>query len=141
MTTNKKWRVRTFALIYFACLFTFVGPTAQTQPPIVEPIIVEPVTPKEYARDLAKTLYGWNQAQFKCLAVLWGKESAWNPTAVSPTNDHGIPQRNMPNATSAEKKAFLEDTEAQIEWGLGYIKHRYETPCNAWSFWQKNNWY
>ena len=102
---------------------------------------MEPVTPKEYAKDLAKTLYGWNQAQFKCLAILWGKESAWNPTAVSPTNDHGIPQRNMPNATSAEKKAFLEDTEAQIEWGLGYIKHRYETPCNAWSFWQKNNWY
>jgi hypothetical protein len=31
--------------------------------------------------------------------------------------------------------------ETQIRWGLWYIETRYGTPCGAWSFWQRNNWY
>ena len=29
----------------------------------------------------------------------------------------------------------------QIKWGLDYMKDRYGSACDAWSFWQSNNWY
>ena len=29
----------------------------------------------------------------------------------------------------------------QIKWGLGYIKALYNSPCNAWAFWQRAGWY
>lgn len=29
----------------------------------------------------------------------------------------------------------------QIEWGLDYMKDRYGSACDAWSFWQANGWY
>jgi hypothetical protein len=29
----------------------------------------------------------------------------------------------------------------QIEWGLGYIQGRYQTPCGAWEKSQASGWY
>jgi hypothetical protein len=107
----------------------------------VEPTPLNP----EQARLVAKKKladYGWaNKEQWKCLNWVWGKESAWNYQAVSPTKDHGIPQRNMPNHTTAEKINFLKDPVKQIEWGLGYIEHRYGSPCKAKLFKERNGWY
>ena len=107
----------------------------------VEPTGLNP----EQARKLAKSKlddFGWTTTkEWNCLNWMWGKESAWNYKAVSPTNDHGIPQRNMPTATKAQKRSFLNDPVAQINWGLGYIKHRYGSPCKAKAFWLKNRWY
>ena len=113
--------------------------------PIKKEIIVKPieVTPA-VARSIAKKKlaeFGWDKAQWKCLNWVWGKESAWNYKAVSPTNDHGIPQRNMPKHTKEQKLAFLKDPLRQIEWGLGYIQHRYDTPCKARAFKERNGWY
>lgn len=114
--------------------------------PIKKEIKVE--KPKEVTPAMARKLalsklddYGWSKAEWSCLNWMWGKESAWNYKAVSPTNDHGIPQRNMPKATKEQKRSFLNDPAAQIDWGLGYIKHRYGTPCKARAFWERNNWY
>lgn len=109
---------------------------------VEKPKVVE-VTPA-VARKIAYSKldeYGWNKVQWACLNWVWGKESAWNYKAVSKTNDHGIPQRNMPNATKAEKIAFLKDPIKQIEWGLGYIEHRYQTPCKARAFKERYGWY
>jgi len=107
----------------------------------VEPTPLNP----EQARLVAKKKladYGWaNKEQWKCLNWVWGKESAWNYQAVSPTKDHGIPQRNMPNHTTTEKINFLKDPVKQIEWGLGYIEHRYGSPCKAKLFKERNGWY
>lgn len=72
---------------------------------------------------------------------MWGKESAWDYTAISPTDDYGIPQRHMRHNTPKQIDAFLENPQTQIDWGLNYIKERYGSPCEAWSFWQKNRWY
>lgn len=139
---QQKWRVRGFALIYLTALFTFTAPISATISPTLDPAEVEELNdPRVTARIIADRDYGWDKTQFTCLSRLWGKESAWNPQAVSSTNDHGIPQRNMPNATQAQKDAFLADTRGQIVWGLNYISIRYDTPCNAWQFWQKNRWY
>lgn len=139
---QQKWRVRGFAVVYLTALFTLTAPLSATTSPTLDPVKVKKLTdPREMARSVAQADYSWGKQQFSCLSKLWGKESAWNPQAVSPTNDHGIPQRNMPRNTQAEKDAFLADTRGQILWGLNYISIRYNTPCNAWEFWQKNRWY
>jgi hypothetical protein len=139
---NNKWKVKGLAIIYLTALFTFTAPLSATTSPVLDPAKVKQLTdPRYIARNIAQKDYSWDRKQFTCLSRLWGKESAWNPKAVSPTNDHGIPQRNMPRHTQKQKDAFLNDTRGQILWGLNYISIRYNTPCNAWQFWQKNRWY
>ena len=107
----------------------------------VEPTPLNP----EQARKLAKSKlddFGWTTSkEWKCLNWMWGKESAWNYKASSPTKDHGIPQRHMSKNSKAEIHAFQTDPVAQITWGLNYIKHRYGSPCKAKSFWELNRWY
>lgn len=115
---------------------------------VVKPIVkkTEPLigTTPASARKLAMSKlddYGWSTKQWSCLNRMWGKESAWNYKAASPTKDHGIPQRHMSKDTKAEIHAFMSDPVKQINWGLGYIKARYGNPCSAWKFWQANHWY
>ena len=90
---------------------------------------------KDYARKLV------TQKEYGCLTKLWGKESAWNPRAKSPTNDYGIPQRNMPNHSKKQRENFLRNPKAQIDWGIGYIRHRYGTVCKALEHHKRRNWY
>jgi len=73
--------------------------------------------------------------QYKCLASLYGKESAWNYRAYNKSSGTvGIPQ--------GKSVWLLTATPIQqTEWGLRYIKHRYSTPCNAWDHWRKYNWH
>lgn len=120
----------------------------QTPIPVKEVVkVVQPLqgTTPETAKSIArKSLadFGWKQTEFSCLAKLWGKESAWNYKAVNKrTHDHGIPQRHMSHNTTAQRAAFLSDPVVQINWGLKYIDHRYDTPCRALDFWKRNNWY
>lgn len=90
---------------------------------------------QNYARKLV------SYKEFPCLVELWQKESNWRPEAKSPTKDYGIPQRNMPNHTKAEIKAFRSSWAKQIEWGVGYIRHRYGTACQALAHHKQKNWY
>jgi hypothetical protein len=88
------------------------------------------MTPKQYA------YYSLNDLkQYKCLASLYGKESAWNYRAYNKSSGTvGIPQ--------GKSVWLLTATPIQqTEWGLRYIKHRYSTPCNAWDHWRKYNWH
>jgi len=92
------------------------------------------VTYKEYALHLLH----YDKQQHICLLRLYGKESAWNPKAVGNlTGTHrvyGIPQG---------KSEWLKDQDgyAQVRWGLGYIEHRYSTPCKAYDHWKAYNWH
>ena len=97
--------------------------------------------PKQYARSIAKEQYNWDKEQHKCLGILWGKESAWNFQAESPTQDYGIPQRHMRKNTQEEIDTFMQNPQTQIKWGLNYIEKRYGSPCEAWEFWSVNRWY
>jgi hypothetical protein len=115
---------------------------------VVKPPKVVIEQPKELTPAQARKLaysklddFGWTSKQFTCLNQMWGKESAWNYKAASPTKDHGIPQRHMSNNTKAEIHAFQIDPVAQIQWGLKYIDSRYGSPCRAWEFWKRNHWY
>ena len=71
--------------------------------------------------------------QYQCVEMLWTKESNWNPAARNGSH-YGIPQ--MKNV-----KLRSMDGYTQIDWGLRYIKGRYQTPCKAWVFHQANGYY
>ena len=92
------------------------------------------VTYKEYALHLLH----YDYVQYKCLTILWGKESAWNPEAIGNLNGsqrvYGIPQG---------KSEWLKDQDgyAQVRWGLSYIDNRHSTPCKALDHWKVHNWY
>ena len=85
---------------------------------------------------------------YKCLAVLYGKESAWNYKAVGNLSGtqrvYGIPQG---------KSEFLRTANPlqQIDWGLRYIGHRYgyvrtiegmqPNTCKALNHWKRKGWH
>ena len=87
------------------------------------------VSYKEYALHLLH----YDYEQYKCIAILYGKESAWNPKAVNGSH-HGIPQG---------RSEWLKDQDGytQVRWGLLYIEHRYSTPCKALDHWRAFNWH
>ena len=88
------------------------------------------MTPKQYA------YYSLNDIkQYKCIATLYGKESAWNPKAYNKSSGTvGIPQ--------GKSVWLLTATPIQqVEWGLRYIKARHGTPCRALDHWKKHNWH
>ena len=86
------------------------------------------ITAKEYA-----ALRLDNTQQYKCLAILYGKESAWNENAQSGSH-YGIPQGKSEYLKTASKYE-------QVDWGLAYIEHRYGTPCAALRFFRENNYH
>ena len=71
--------------------------------------------------------------EYRCLELLWTRESNWNYKAKSKTSSaRGIPQ--ILNLKT-------NDPYDQINLGIKYIKSRYQTPCNAWAYWLKNKHY
>ena len=83
---------------------------------------------KQYAKEATS-----NGKQWSCLSKLYGKESAWNHLADNPhSSAFGIPQ-------ILGLKTL--DPYKQIDLGIKYIKHRYDSPCKAWKFHQKHGWY
>ena len=91
--------------------------------------------PKQYIsyKEYAYYALGYNLKEYKCLSILYGKESAWNPGAVNGSH-YGIPQG---------KSEWLKDQDGytQIQWGLDYIGHRYGEPCIALDHWSKYGWH
>ena len=85
---------------------------------------------------------------YKCLSILYGKESAWNYKAIGNlTGTHrvyGIPQG---------KSEWLRTANPyqQIDWGLRYIGHRYgytkthegmqPNTCKALDHWKRKGWH
>jgi len=64
-----------------------------------------------------------NAKQYRCLEILWNKESRWDPRADNPKSSaYGIPQL---------LKLREHDPYKQIDLGLKYISKRHSTPCKA----------
>jgi hypothetical protein len=91
--------------------------------------------PKQYVsyKEYALHLLGYNYKEYKCLSILYGKESAWNPKAANGSH-YGIPQG---------RSEWLKDQDgyAQVRWGLDYIGHRYGEPCIALDHFRRFNWH
>jgi hypothetical protein len=74
-----------------------------------------------------------NAKQYRCLELLWTRESQWDPRADNPKSSaYGIPQL---------LKLKELDPYKQIDRGLKYIKHRHSTPCQALAYHLKTGHY
>ena len=94
--------------------------------------VINSITPIEHYKLYAHSLI-IDAKQYRGLELLWTKESNWNYKAKNKASTaSGIPQL---------LKMTTTDPYEQISLGIKYIKHRHSTPCQAWSYWQKNKHY
>ena len=129
--------VRSVAIVLGSVLcFSIVGASAATNVP------TKRITSKEYAKGQLTVKH------YKCLATLYGKESAWRWKAVGNIGGthqvYGIPQG---------KSEWLKDANPleQIDWGLRYIGNRYgfvrtiegmqPDTCAALNHWKRTGWH
>ena len=71
--------------------------------------------------------------EYRCLELLWNRESRWDPRANNPKSSaFGIPQM---------LRLKVLDPYRQIDIGLKYIKHKHQTPCKAWAYHQAKGHY
>jgi hypothetical protein len=97
--------------------------------------------PRTIARALLSE-FGFSVDQFSCLDPLWSGESGWRVTADNPNSSaYGIPQALPGSKMASAGPNWQTNARTQIKWGLGYIKSRYSSPCQAWSLWQAQGWY
>jgi len=74
-----------------------------------------------------------NAKQYRCLEILWNKESRWDPRADNPKSSaYGIPQL---------LKMKELDPFKQIDLGLKYINKRHSTPCKALDYHNRKGHY
>ena len=95
----------------------------------------ESVQQKEYIdyKTYALYLLDFNYKEYKCLTILYGKESAWNPLASNGSH-YGIPQ-------GRSEWLATQDGWSQVRWGLSYIGNRYGEPCIALDHWRTKGWH
>jgi hypothetical protein len=97
---------------------------------------------RKVAQGIMKTEYKWGDYQFGCLDKLWTRESHWNYRASNPRSGaHGIPQALPAIKMDVVADDWRTNPVTQIRWGLRYIDIRYETPCRAWSKFQRSRFY
>jgi len=89
------------------------------------------------AQSTAKSMlasFGYSEStQWPCLYDLWEQESTWNVYAENASSGaYGIPQSLPGYKMASAGPDWQTDAATQIEWGLGYIKQVYGTPCEAW---------
>ena len=129
--------VRSVAIVLGASLcFSFVSAASATNDS------TKRITSKQYAKGQLTV------KNYKCIAVLYGKESAWRWKAVGNIGGthkvYGIPQGKSEWLRTANP---LE----QIDWGLRYIGHRYgytkthegiqPNTCKALEHWKHKGWH
>lgn len=80
--------------------------------------------------------------QFQCFSNIVDHESSWNYKAVNASSGaYGLFQALPGSKMSSVGSDWQTNPATQIKWGLNYMNSRYGSPCEAWSFWQANNWY
>jgi hypothetical protein len=98
--------------------------------------------PKDIARAIMKSKYGWGSSQFSCYNKIIMRESMWKVHADNPTSSaYGIPQALPGRKMASAGPDWRNNPATQIKWGLGYVKSRYGTPCGAWGFKSSHGWY
>lgn len=101
-----------------------------------------PVFNQRYASCRMQEKYNWGSKEYGCLVIMWNHESGWRVNAHNRSSGaHGIPQSLPGSKMASAGPNWYSNPFTQVDWGLGYIRHRYGTPCRAWSFWQRNHWY
>lgn len=80
--------------------------------------------------------------QYRCLDLLWTRESNWRTTALNKSSGaYGIPQALPGSKMAKAGDDWRTNPVTQVKWGLSYIKARYDTPCSAWQHSEAVGWY
>ena len=89
---------------------------------------------RKIAQDYASAGFGWTGREWTCLKSLWTRESRFDNYAKNQrgSSAYGIAQLLGERDNRAEY---------QILRGLKYIDKRYQTPCKAYKFFLKHNYY
>jgi hypothetical protein len=89
---------------------------------------------KKLAKDYASAGFDWRGKEWACLESLWTRESRF---------DHYAKNQRGSSAYGIAQLLRERDSrpEYQILRGLKYISGRYETPCRAYKFFLKRNYY
>jgi hypothetical protein len=107
-----------------------------------KPVVVDPGSARDIARQMMLAMYGWGDDQFTCFDKIITQESGWNVSATNKSSGaYGIPQA-LPGSKMASAGAdWQTNPTTQIKWALGYVQGRYGTPCQAWTFKLAHGWY
>jgi hypothetical protein len=89
---------------------------------------------KVMAMKFAKAGWNWDKTQRRCVYLLFMKESRFDHLAKNQQGSSAFGIGQVLKETS-------KDPAIQILNAYKYIKHRYDTPCRAWSHSQRRNWY
>lgn len=104
-------------------------------------VVVDRAGAKAYAASRLPS-YGWGSDQFRCLDLLWTRESGWRADAYNRSSGaYGIPQSLPGSKMASAGSDWRTNAATQINWGLGYIDARYGSPCGAWAHSEAYNWY
>lgn len=88
---------------------------------------------KALAKKYAQAGWGWSGKEWKCLDAIFLKESRYDHLADNKKSSaFGIGQR---------LKETSKDPHIQLLKTYRYIEHRYQTPCRAYQFHQRRNYY
>ena len=96
---------------------------------------------QSYAKSKCSS-YGWSEADFNALVVLWNKESGWNPNSYNRRSGaYGIPQALPGSKMASAGSDYQTNYQTQINWGLNYIRGRYGNPSRALAHSKAAGWY
>ena len=89
---------------------------------------------RKLAKDYASAGFGWQGREWECLLSLWTGESRF---------DHYAKNQRGSSAYGIAQLLGEKDSrpEYQILRGLKYIDKRYDTPCRAYKFFLRHNYY
>jgi hypothetical protein len=92
-------------------------------------------------RSMAQSILD-SSSQFQCMSNIVNHESSWNYRATNASSGaYGLFQALPGSKMASAGSDWRTNPQTQIKWGLNYMNSRYGSPCEAWSFWQANNWY
>lgn len=104
-------------------------------------VVVDRAAAKAHAASMLPG-YAWGSDQFRCLDLLWTRESGWRADAYNASSGaYGIPQSLPGSKMAAAGADWRTNAATQIDWGLSYISARYGSPCGAWAHSEAYNWY
>ena len=98
--------------------------------------------PREIARQIMKNKYGYDDDDYSCFNNIIIRESMWRIDATNPSSGaYGIPQALPGSKMASAGSDWRTNPATQIIWALDYMKKRYGSPCEAWSFKRGHGWY
>ncbi|MET8567010.1 transglycosylase SLT domain-containing protein [Streptomyces sp. NPDC004783] len=93
------------------------------------------------AQATAQKMIG-DSAEYQCFSRIVDHESGWNVNATNASSGaYGLVQALPGSKMASAGSDWKTNPATQIKWGLDYMKDRYGSACDAWSFWQSNGWY